>query len=240
MVPQLQLCAFGERTGHVHGGSPSAEARGHCTQGRHDFGRDAVAQHRALGEGVLPLGLLTVGGEERREAVERGDLGTRAPGQDRGQPEVVDVLMGDHEQLDVLDLVSAGAQGLLELVERLRRVRAGVDEGEGGVLDQVRVDPPDHERRGDGEPVDAGLGGPLELFLLGWLIPLGGLLTLGGSIWPGGCAGGRPVPMPAHERISVRTSSRRRSMSSWETSDSRHSRSRGSVLEGLTLKCQSS
>jgi len=42
-----------------------------------------------------------------------------------------------------------------------------------------------------------------------------------------------------HERITPSTSSRRRSISSWERSDSRHSRSSGSVLDGRTLKCQS-
>ena len=51
-----------------------------------------------------------------------------------------------------------------------------------------------------------------------------------------GRLGGRPL---AHERIRPRTSSRRRSMSSRETSDSRFRRSSGSVLEGRTLKCQS-
>ena len=44
----------------------------------------------------------------------------------------------------------------------------------------------------------------------------------------------------AHARISASTSSRRRSMSSRETSDSRHRRSSGSVFDGRTLKCQSS
>ena len=43
-----------------------------------------------------------------------------------------------------------------------------------------------------------------------------------------------------HDWIRPRTSSRRRSMSSRETSDSRHSRSSGSVFEVRTLKCQSS
>ena len=43
-----------------------------------------------------------------------------------------------------------------------------------------------------------------------------------------------------HERISVSSSSRRRSMSSWEIRLSRFSRRSGSVLEGRTLKCQSS
>ena len=47
-------------------------------------------------------------------------------------------------------------------------------------------------------------------------------------------------PVGAAERISASTSSRRRSMSAGETSDSRHRRSSGSVFEERTLKCQSS
>ena len=43
-----------------------------------------------------------------------------------------------------------------------------------------------------------------------------------------------------HPRINPSTSSRRRSMSSRETNDSRFSRSSGSVFDGRTLKCQSS
>ena len=43
-----------------------------------------------------------------------------------------------------------------------------------------------------------------------------------------------------HERIRPSTSSRLASMSATETSDSRHRRSSGSVLDARTLKCQSS
>ncbi len=120
--------------------------------------------------------------------------------------------MGDDQQLDVLDRVVAGGERLLQLVKGLGRVRAGVDEGERRVLDQVGVDAADLERSGDRQAVDAGLGGE----------------------------GKRLLVVPAHERISARTSSRRRSMSSGETRDSRQRRSSGSVLEGRTLKCQSS
>ena len=42
-----------------------------------------------------------------------------------------------------------------------------------------------------------------------------------------------------YERMSSRTSSRRAAMSAGDTSDSRFSRSSGSVLDGRTLKCQS-
>ena len=106
------------------------------------------------------------------------------------------------------------AELALQLVERLARVGAGVDQGQRLVLDQVAVDPPDREGGGD----RAG-------------------------------SGSRPAP-PARApppgsaprltpRISPSTSSRLASMSSRETSDSRLSRSSGSVLEGRTLKCQS-
>ena len=37
---------------------------------------------------------------------------------------MVDVLVGDHEQLEVLDRVAARGERLLELVQRLARVRA--------------------------------------------------------------------------------------------------------------------
>ena len=103
------------------------------------------------------------------------------------------------------------AELALQLVERLARVGAGVDQGQRLVLEQVAVDPPDRERRGDAEAVDAGQRGLLQRLLRG----------------------------ERHARISPSTSSRFASMSSRETSDSRLRRSSGSVLEGRTLKCQS-
>ena len=93
-----------------------------------------------LGEGVVEVGLPPVGREVAGEGLERGHLGSRAPGQDRGQPEVVHVLVADDQQLDVLDRVAAGVELLLELVQGLGRVRPGVDQGQRRVLDQVGVD----------------------------------------------------------------------------------------------------
>ncbi len=131
---------------------------------------------------------------------------------DLGQAEVVDVLVGDDQQLEVVDRVAALGQLRLQLVERLARVGPGVDQGQRLVLEQVAVDPPDREGGGDAQAVDSR---PAP-----------------------------PAPAPArgsrrHARISPSTSSRLASMSSRETSDSRLSRSSGSVLEGRTLKCHS-
>ena len=119
-------------------------------------------------------------GQPRRERVERRDLGARAPREDVDEPDVVDVLVGDDDQPEVLDPVPAVAQRPLELVERLAAVRAGVDQRQRVVLDEVRVDAPDRERRRDRDAVDA---------------------------------------VGVQERMSPSTSSRRRSMSSRETSD---------------------
>src|SRR5204863_9747794 len=60
----------------------------------------------------------------------------------------------DDDELEVLDLAAAARQRGLELVQRLARVRAGVDERQRLVLDQVDVDPPHHERGGDRQAVD--------------------------------------------------------------------------------------
>src|SRR5262245_52048038 len=120
--------------------------------------------------------------------------------------------MGDDQQFEVLDRMAPGRQLRLQLVERLARVGAGVDQGQRLVLEQIAVDPPDGERGRDGEAMNAGKRSLLQRLL------------------------GRQ----SHERISASTSSRLASMSSCETRDSRLSRSSGSVFEGRTLKCRSS
>ena len=51
---------------------------------------------------VLALGVLAVVLEVRREAVQRGDLRPRSAGDDVDQPGVIDVLMGDDQQLEAL------------------------------------------------------------------------------------------------------------------------------------------
>src|SRR4029077_8830191 len=130
---------------------------------------------------------------------------------DLDQAEVVDVLVGEDDQLQVVDRVAALSELALQLVERFAGVGAGVDQSQGLVLDQVAVDPADGKGRGDAEPVDAGQRGLLQ-----------GLLGVQG-----------------HALINPRTSSRFASMSWRETSDSRLRRSSGSVLDGRTLKCHS-
>ncbi len=196
-IGELERLAVGQPAVDRRVAAPAAERARHRAQGDDDLARDPVAQHQRLGELVVALGVCVELLDDGGEQVERHDLGARAAGEDADEPDVVGVLVGEHDPPEILDRVAVLAQRGLERVERLARVRAGVDERERVVLDQVAVDPPDHERRRDGQRVD-------------------------------------------HERIRSSTSSRRRSMSSWETRLSRFRRSSGSVLDGRTLKCQSS
>ncbi len=178
----------------------------------------SVAAHHRLGELVVGRGADREVPQVRAERVQAGHLRARAAGEDLEQPEVIHVLVGEHDQLEVLDRVAECGQPPLELVERLARVRPSVYERQRLVLDQVAVDAPDQERSGDGQLVDAG--------------PDGARQRLRGG-------GGRLVGEP-HDRITARTSSRFCTMCSCERSDSRHSRRRGSVFDERTLKCQSS
>ena len=212
-VAEGDLLAVGERPGHLDVRAPAAEAARDALQRGGDLLGDAAAQHQLDREAVLGLGVLVEVGEPLGGDADRGDLGAGVLDDDLDQAEVVDVLVGDDHQLEVVDRVAALAELALQLVERLARVRAGVDQGQRVVLEQVAVDPADRERGRDREPVDPGQRRLLERLLGGQL--------------------------GAHARISPRTSSRFASMSSRETSDSRLRRSSGSVFEGRTLKCQS-
>ncbi len=194
---------------HRRGSAPAAKARRDAAQRRDHLLGYPVAEHQPGGELIVALGVGAVSLYERDDDVDRGHVGARARGDDLDQPEVVDVLVGDHDQLEVLDRVADGLELAGELVERFARVRPGVDEGQRPVVDQVAVDAPDGERGRDPESVDAGIARSPERLLWG------------------------------HARIRARISSRLRSMSSREISDSRLRRSSGSVLEGRTLKCQS-
>jgi len=115
-------------------------------QRRDDFRRDPVAEHQLLGEAVFEVRLLAVAREERGERRQRRDLRAGAAREDRGEPEMVHVLVADHQQLDVLDRVAARGERLLELVERLRGVGTRVDQRQGRVLDQIGVDASQSER----------------------------------------------------------------------------------------------
>ena len=209
---KVELLAVGQRPRHRHVRAPAAEAAGDAAQRRRHFLGDAVAQHQLDREAVLGLGVRVEVGEPLGGDADRRHLGPGVLGDDLDQAEVVDVLVGDDHQLEVVDRVAAGAELGRQLVQRLARVGTGVDQGQRLVLDQVAVDPPDRERGRDLQPVDAGERGLLQCLLR----------------------------RERHSRPDQpSTSSRRRSMSSREISDSRLSRSSGSVLEGRTLKCQS-
>ena len=57
--------------------------------------------------------------QPRREAVQRADLGARAVGEDRDQADVVDVLVGDDDPLEVLDAAAVLRQRRLERVSEV-------------------------------------------------------------------------------------------------------------------------
>ena len=123
-------------------------------QRAHHVRRDAVAEHHRAREVVVLLRLLGVVLHERHGHVDGRDVGARALRDQRHQPQVVDVLVGEDHQLDVLERVAQLGHAVRELVEGGGGVRAGVDERERLVLDQVDVDPPDRERCRDLDPVD--------------------------------------------------------------------------------------
>ena len=127
------------------------------------------------------------------------------------------MLVGEHDQLDVVDRVAVLGELVLQLVERAPGVGPRVDERQRVVLDQVGVDAADRERGRDPQQVDARFGGSRER-------------RLGGSSRP-------PVAHDADDQR--RTSSVRASISSWVKA-SRFRRRSGSVFDGRTLKCQSS
>ena len=214
-VAQRKLGAIRQRTRHGHGGSPAAEAPPCGEQRVANVLGDALLGHHLLGEGVSRVHPLRVPLQPRGEPVECRDVGARALLQDRGQPEVVEVPVRDDDQLEILDAVPVRRERASDLVQRGARVRPGVQQRQRVVLDQVGVDAPDLKRRRDRQAVDPRLGGVLEC----------------GARWSGAHDG---------ERMIASTSSRRRSMSCTETSDSRHRRISGSVFDVRTLKCQSS
>ena len=220
---QLQRRAVGEGARDLRARAPRPEAPRDRLKRVKDVVGDAVPAHQLARELVLALHRLAVVAQDRRHPVEARHLGAGAPGEDLHQPQMVHVLVGDHDEAEILHAVAERPERLLQLVQRLAGVGARVDERERVVLDEVGVDAPDHERGRDGNAMDALRARPLQR-----------CDRIGSS------ARGRRRAHRAHDRISSRTSSRRRSMSSTETSDSRFRRSRGSVLDGRTLKCQSS
>ena len=125
------------------------------------------------------------------------------------EPEVVDVLVRQHDQLDVVDRVAVLGELVLELVERAPGVRARVDQRQRVVLDQVGVDPPDREGRGDPQQMD----------------PASAARASAASAVSGSPADDAQDLLGAGLHLLL-------------VEPSRLSRRSGSVFEGRTLKCQ--
>ena len=219
-VAQLDPLAVTQHPVHRRMGAPAAEGLRDRAQRAGGLGRDPVALHELDGVCVVGLGLLPVALHERLGHLARRDLSARAPADDVDEAQMIDVLVGEDHELEVPDRMAETGHSPLELIERAAGVWAGVDQRQRLVLDQVHVHPADGERRGDGEAMDPCRGRRGE-----------------GVLGRRRGAGGFD---PAQDRIRPRTSSRRRSMSSTEASDSRLRRSSGSVFEGRTLKCHCS
>ena len=79
---------------------------------------------------------------------QRDHLGVGSTGDDLQQPGVVHVLVSEHDQPEILDPAAVLCQRALEGVKCGAGVRAGVDERQWLVLDQVAIHAPDEERVG--------------------------------------------------------------------------------------------
>ena len=222
------------------------------------------------GELVVGLGLLGVAVHERRQRVQRRHLGARARRHQADQAQVVDVLVGDQQQLEVLDACArappgpgaapparcpswgprppASAGRRRSGTSSRGRPRTAWGWGSGG----SRPRPPRRPDRVrscqfrpifDRNPDRTHTGVEAHRFRAPTPVarvaarPTRMEATLQGLWAP---ARRRRCPLHPQERISPSTSSRFSSMCSRETSDSRFSRSSGSVFEDRTLKCQSS
>ena len=106
-VRKDDLLAVGQRPGHLHPRAPAAEAARDAAQRHRDLLGDAVAQHQLDREAVLRLGVLVEVGEPLGGDPDRRHLGAGVLGDDLDQAEVVDVLVGDDDQLEVVDRVAA-------------------------------------------------------------------------------------------------------------------------------------
>ena len=167
-VAEDDLLAVGQRPGDRTCEPQPRKLRGDALQGHRSTSSGmplrsirSTAKRSSASASSLEVGEALGGGADRR------DLGAGVLGDDLDQAEVVDVLVGDDDQLEVVDRVAALTQLALQLVERLARVGAGVDQGQRLVLEQVAVDPADRERGRDAEAVDAGQRRLLERLLRG-------------------------------------------------------------------------
>jgi hypothetical protein len=124
---ELEPLAVRERAGDLHGRAPAAKRTRDRPQRDHELLGDPVADHQLAGELILALGIGVVALQERRDDIDRSHLGPRARSDDVDEAEVVDVLVGDDNEVEVVDGMPEVAELVLELVERLARVGPGVD-----------------------------------------------------------------------------------------------------------------
>ena len=157
---RLDDIAVGEP--HVEGRSRSAVApaiAGDREERVTCLGRRAVEEQQAL----LPVLLGDQRGLDVRDVVREqlvpGDPAARAFADRGGEPDVVGVLVGEDQQLDVLDPEAVAREPRLERGERLRCVRPGVDERERVTPEEPAVDGADGERRREDERLHRQAGG---------------------------------------------------------------------------------
>ena len=121
---ELELLAVAQRDGHAPARAEGAERRGQRPEHGGQVVGHPVAAHDRLGELVVGGGAAREALEVGAEQVQRGHLGARAAGQDLEQAEMIHVLVGEHDQLEVLDPAPVRGERALEVVERLAGVRA--------------------------------------------------------------------------------------------------------------------
>ena len=114
----------------------------------------AVAPHQRDRVGVVGVHAQLDVGQERGELRGPRQLRARAPLQLPGQPHVVVVLVGQDDQLEVLDRHAVLGQALLEPGLGLLHQRPGVEQRQRRAAQQPGVDVADPERRRQCDPVD--------------------------------------------------------------------------------------
>ena len=101
-----QLAAVVQPPRDRRAAAPAAVGRETAASAVTTSGADAVAAHQRLRQLVVAVGVAVEVLDHRRQQVERADLGARALGEHADQPEVVGVLVGDDDPLEVLDPVA--------------------------------------------------------------------------------------------------------------------------------------
>ena len=103
---------------------PSRGSSRHRQQRGRDVLAGSRARHHASANSSSALGVAVVVARPRREQVERATSAPERRARIDDEPEVVHVLVGDDDQLEVLDAVAVRGERALERVQRRAGVRA--------------------------------------------------------------------------------------------------------------------